>query len=234
MDHDRGWSTAGSRRDEEGAVKDFFVSYNTADRPWAEWIAWALEEAGYSAVIQAWDFRPGANFVLEMHKAAEQTQKTIVVLSENYLKAEFTKPEWAAAFVRDPDGQQRTLIPIRVKECKPTGLLTSIVYVDVVGLGEQDARAAVLEAFSGRAKPAHAPGFPGAAEQDAREGAALLRVRYPGKPWNVPYPRNLFFAGREKVLEALRVANREGGPRSPAWEASARRRLPLNTFTGIA
>ena len=54
------------------AVKDFFVSYNKADRDWAEWIAWTLEEAGYSVVIQAWDFRAGGNFVLEMHKAAKE------------------------------------------------------------------------------------------------------------------------------------------------------------------
>jgi hypothetical protein len=24
-------------------VKDFFISYNQADRAWAEWIAWELE-----------------------------------------------------------------------------------------------------------------------------------------------------------------------------------------------
>jgi hypothetical protein len=47
-------------------MKDFFISYAKADQPWAEWIAWKLEDAGYSTVIQAWDFRPGANFVLEM------------------------------------------------------------------------------------------------------------------------------------------------------------------------
>ncbi|MGA9350971.1 MAG: TIR domain-containing protein [Anaerolineae bacterium] len=27
-------------------MKDFFISYNSADRTWAEWIAWQLEE-GY-------------------------------------------------------------------------------------------------------------------------------------------------------------------------------------------
>jgi len=107
-------------------MKDFFVSYNSADRPWAEWIAWVLEEAGYTVLIQAWDFRPGRNFVLEMHKAAAETQTTIAVLSENYLNAEYTHPEWAAAFVRDPTGEQRILIPIRVTECRPTGLLSSI------------------------------------------------------------------------------------------------------------
>ena len=37
-------------------MKGFFVSYNKADRAWAKWIAWQLEETGYSTVIQAWDF----------------------------------------------------------------------------------------------------------------------------------------------------------------------------------
>lgn len=62
-------------------MKDFFVNYNKADRPWAEWIAWRLEEAGYSTVIQAWDFRPGSNFVLEMHRAAQEAERTVAVLS---------------------------------------------------------------------------------------------------------------------------------------------------------
>jgi hypothetical protein len=35
-------------------MKDFFISYNKADRQWAVWIAWQLEEAGYSLVIQEW------------------------------------------------------------------------------------------------------------------------------------------------------------------------------------
>jgi len=35
-------------------MKDFFVSYTANDEPWAEWIAWQLEQAGYSTVLQAW------------------------------------------------------------------------------------------------------------------------------------------------------------------------------------
>ena len=33
------------------AKKDFLISYNKADRAWAEWIAWQLEDAGYSTVL---------------------------------------------------------------------------------------------------------------------------------------------------------------------------------------
>jgi hypothetical protein len=49
--------------------KDFLISYNTADQAWAEWIAWQLEAAGYSIHFDAWDVRPGMNFVLEMDRA---------------------------------------------------------------------------------------------------------------------------------------------------------------------
>lgn len=31
-----------------------FISYNKADRSWAEWIAWTLEEAGHAVVYQGW------------------------------------------------------------------------------------------------------------------------------------------------------------------------------------
>src|SRR4051812_34934042 len=103
-------------------VPDFFVSYNRQDRVWAEWIAWTLEERGYATVLQAWDFRPGSNFVLEMQKAASGTRQTIMVLSPAYLAAEYTQAEWAAAFGEDPRGVARKLIPVRVVPCKPAGL----------------------------------------------------------------------------------------------------------------
>jgi hypothetical protein len=45
-------------------MKDFFLSYNKADRAWAEWIAWQLEAADYTTVLQAWDFRFPKSFNL--------------------------------------------------------------------------------------------------------------------------------------------------------------------------
>lgn len=141
-------------------MRDFFISYNSADRTWAEWIAWILEDAGYSVIIQAWDFRPGGNFVLDMQRAAQDAQKTIVVLSQDYLNAAYTQSEWAAAFTQDPSSSKRKLIPIRVKDCKPDGILQAIVYVDLVGLAEQEASDAVLDALQERAKPTQKPKFP--------------------------------------------------------------------------
>ena len=47
--------------------RDFFVSFNQADRPWATWIAWTLEDAGYKVLFQDWDF--AGNFVLKVDLA---------------------------------------------------------------------------------------------------------------------------------------------------------------------
>jgi hypothetical protein len=138
-----------------------FISYNRADRDWAEWIAGTIERAGYEPIIQAWHFRPGENFVLRMQEAAAQTDFTIAVLSENYLNSEYTQPEWAAAFVQDPTGKRRRLIPVRVAERILTGMLSAIICIDLFGIGEQDAERALLDGLKPSGMPAQPSPFPG-------------------------------------------------------------------------
>jgi len=141
---------------------DFFVSYSSADEGWAEWIGWILEEEGFSAKLQAWDFAAGSNFVLEMQRAAEAAARTIAVLSPAYLKSTFAAPEWAAAFAKDPEGFKRSLVPVRVEKCEPGGVLKAIVYIDLVGLDEDEARRRLFDRLSGgRGKPSKKPQFPG-------------------------------------------------------------------------
>ena len=50
-------------------MTDFFINYTGVDSIWAEWIAYTLEDEGFTTIIQAWDFRPGSNFALEMQNA---------------------------------------------------------------------------------------------------------------------------------------------------------------------
>jgi hypothetical protein len=138
-----------------------FISYNRADRDWAEWIAGAIERVGYQPIIQVWDFRPGQNFVLRMQQATAEADITIAVLSENYLKSEYTQPEWTAAFAQDPTGEKRQLIPVRVAKCTLEGMLRTIIYIDLVGLGEQDAERALLDGLKPSGKPAQPQAFPG-------------------------------------------------------------------------
>src|SRR3712207_9134663 len=86
--------------------RDFFVSFNQADRAWATWIAWVLEEAGYSVFFQDWDFC-GGNFVEQMSRAHAQARRTLAVLSDHYFGSDFTFAEWSARFAQDPAARDR-------------------------------------------------------------------------------------------------------------------------------
>jgi len=154
---------------------EFFISYSRVDRPWAEWAAWVLEEAGYRTVLQAWDFRPGKNWVLQMQAATSSADRTLAILSPDFLASECTQPEWAAAFARDPQGRDPRLLPVRVRECQPTGLLGQIVFIDLVALDERAAKANLLRGVGrDRLKPQAPVPFP----DDA--ASAAVKPLYPG------------------------------------------------------
>ena len=190
-------------------MKDFFVSYNRADQTWAEWIAWVLEENGHTVIIEAWDFRPGGNWALDMQRATEAAHTTVMVLSANFLeKGRFTQPEWAAAFAQDPTGEERRLLPIRVGDCQPTGMLALVQYVDMVGQSEAEAEQLVLSALKERAKPATRPGFPGGISPSER--VADQKVSFPGTaPHNLPRSGAKEFVGRETELSNLHLQLQE-------------------------
>jgi hypothetical protein len=153
-------------------MRDFFVSYTAADKEWAEWIAWILEDEGFSVTLQAWDFVPGSNFALEMQRGAATAQRTIAVLSPAYLTSRFAAPEWAAAFAKDPEGMKRSLVPVRIRECPTEGLLKTVVYIDLVGLDDVAARQALIDGVKAtRAKPAEKPAFPGAPRGSSKVGS---------------------------------------------------------------
>jgi len=153
----------------KNATTDVFISYASEDADWAKWIGWVLEEEGYTVVLQQWDFLPGSNFILQMHRTSRSCKHTMPVLSPAFLSSHYTHPEWAAAVAEDPTGEARKLIPVRVRECVLDGLLRPIVYVDLVGEDEDTARRKLVSSISGdRLKPRIQPKYPNASEA-ARE-----------------------------------------------------------------
>jgi len=140
----------------------YFISYNQRDRSWAEWIAWTIEDLGYCSHIQAWDFIPGRNWVNEVQKRLATSDAVVCVLSPDYLRSDFTAPEWQAAFASDPTGREGRLLPVKVRECELEAILQAIIYVDLVGIDRDKARELVRHALIGeRAKPKTEPTFPG-------------------------------------------------------------------------
>ena len=188
---------------------DFFISYASENRVWAEWISLQLERAGYVTKYQAADFRPGQDFVHEMQQGVSTADRTIAVLSPAYLRSQFGEAEWRTAFAQDPTGEKRLLIPVRVQPCDPPGLLATRVYVDLGDAVEAVARKKLLAAVDqDRPRPSVAP-FPGPV------GAEVSgRTRFPGAgPAVVNLPaRNPVFTGRTEVIRGVYESLRVLGP----------------------
>jgi len=148
---------------------DFFISRRGLDSQWAEWIAWTLEEAGYTTFLQDWDFAAGMNIPERMQAAAVSAERTIVVLSPDYFDSRYTKAEWLQRFFEDPDGTQRAVIPIRVRPCEPQGILAMIIYIDLFGKDEaaakQELTRHIASLVTGRLRPTSRPKFPGIAAE---------------------------------------------------------------------
>lgn len=199
--------------------RDYFISYTAADVAWAEWIAVTLDRAGLGVTWQKWDFRPGEHFVARMQRATSEALHTIAVLSPTYLESAFSEAEWRAAFTLDPRGEQRRLIPVRVAECSPLGLLADLIRIDLVGLNEDVARKRLLEgvAATDRMRPQSVP-FPG--EPHKMTGEVERGPEYPGPRADEDEIRRSsaeLDAHREPVSRSWPGGSGAGAERTP-WE----------------
>ena len=148
-----------------GMVKwDFFISYAQADQAWAEWVAWQLEEDGHRVLFQAWDAAPGSNWILNVHEGVQRAARTVAILSPSYLSSVYATAEWQAAWARDPGGEIRKLVAVRVVDCEQPGMLSAVVRCDLFGVPESQARirlrSAIAASLSGRRKQFSPPLFP--------------------------------------------------------------------------
>src|SRR4051812_31420974 len=69
-----------------GRGVDFFVSHTGRDTAWAEWLAWQLEQAGYSVELDVWDWAPGEDFEARMSAALERADRLLAVCNRDLLR----------------------------------------------------------------------------------------------------------------------------------------------------
>jgi hypothetical protein len=62
--------------EDDDGPKDFFISYAGPDRPWAVWVGYELESAGYSVELDIWDWRPGDNFIWRMNNGHRRGRRS--------------------------------------------------------------------------------------------------------------------------------------------------------------
>lgn len=183
---------------------NFFISYTNKDKLWAEWIACRLEQVGFTTKSQSWDCCAG-NYIVKIDNALINSDRYIIVLSPDYFASEWCAAEWAAALEKDPDNRDGTLVPVRVEECTPKGLLASIVYSDIVGLCEKDAVSILFDGINPPGRTEIKPAFP-EKKASGRSGSVFP----PSFPDNNLPKRNMNFTGRKDTIDGI-LKTFEGG-----------------------
>jgi hypothetical protein len=74
-----------------------FLSHNTRDREWCEWLKASAEELGIRAYLAEHDVQPGENLAKKVMDAIDASEAVVVLLSSNSVEAPYVHQEigWA-------------------------------------------------------------------------------------------------------------------------------------------
>lgn len=117
-----------------------FVSYTDSDSEWAGWIAARLHDAGHEAFIRGWEIDPGENVARWMEERLGQADLVLVLFSDAYCKALYSRTESFAAYWNDAERHADFLAPIEVRKVTewPASVRTLKLF-SIVGLDEAEA-----------------------------------------------------------------------------------------------
>lgn len=188
----------------------FYIDYHEKDRKWAAWIGWQLEANGYTAFVEDWDLQAGQNREQIIQQLLQRDNFIVAVLSPDYDMSD-KNSILSFALARDKQNRQNTVLPVRVSECDPQGQLSSLVFIDLVGLDIEEARKRLINWISReRRKPTDAPVLSIIKKDEPLEPAQVHSSLSLLSLWHVPYPSHTYFVGREAIFRDIEATLKVG------------------------
>jgi hypothetical protein len=78
-------------------VADIFISYTSAERDWAFWIARTLETLGHTPNVHDWEIQGSSDIYAWMEQRHDAADHVLCVVSDEYLRAPYATLERNAA-----------------------------------------------------------------------------------------------------------------------------------------
>lgn len=174
---------------------DVFISYShkDKDKDWVRgWLLPQLEAAGLRVCIDFRDFEPGLPSLVNMENAVERSRKTLIVLTPDWVKSEWTAFESLLIQTDDPAGRRARMIPLLLKPCEPPKRIAMLTYVDSTKPSEVEFQLQrLVAAIRGEPMP------------DVSQPASEPPKATDTEPLQVVEPSKLLI--RERVIEILGV-----------------------------
>ncbi|HJZ49400.1 MAG TPA: TIR domain-containing protein, partial [Roseiflexaceae bacterium] len=139
---------------------DVFISYSSADEQWVEHtLLKTLEDAGLRACIDFRDFAVGRPTIINIQEAVQESRHIVLVITQNWIKSEWTLFESLLIRTKDPGSLQRRTIPLRLEPVELPDFISMLSWVDFTRadrheLGWRKLFAALTETASGAEKSA--------------------------------------------------------------------------------
>lgn len=130
---------------------DVFISYSHADRDWVwERLVPRLKTAGLAVCIDQESFDVGVPSLVNMENAVAASQHTLLVLTEAWVKSQWTQFEALLVQSEDPGGLFQRTLPVLRQPCAPPRRISMLTYADLTGQQDMDAEfAKLLDAIRG-------------------------------------------------------------------------------------
>ena len=103
---------------------DAFISYNKADKDFAEKLANRIEKESINGqpikvFFGEWDIEPGEDILLKIEAAEPSSHFIIPIMSPDWLKSDWTTLERVIPVYDDPAGLKARIIPVMRRNCEP-------------------------------------------------------------------------------------------------------------------
>ncbi|KAI8485440.1 hypothetical protein Bbelb_368030 [Branchiostoma belcheri] len=118
-------------RNKQGYKYDFFVSYSSKDDEWVVGVlVKTLEETyGFKGLVHDRDFHVGKSIIENISHGIDQSFKTILVLSENFLRSTWCRYEMQQVHLRAMRGRGDHVIAILYKPCEVPDDIAHLTYL---------------------------------------------------------------------------------------------------------
>jgi SIR2-like domain/TIR domain len=118
---------------------DAFISYSSKDSAWVRGtLLPGLERAGLRVCIDYRDFAIGVPILENIEQAIDQSSKTLLVLTPNWVASEWTAFESLLLQTNTPAGWGQRILPLRVQPCELPRRLKIFTYLDLTDPAELD------------------------------------------------------------------------------------------------
>ena len=107
-----------------------FISYNHADKDFAENLAVHLVQAKQNVWIDKWELNAGDSLIAKIEEALEGADAILVILSKDSVKSEWCKKELRSGLVRELEQRAVVVIPIIIDDCEIPLFLREKLHID--------------------------------------------------------------------------------------------------------